>query len=231
MNQLSVNQSTASDRILIVEGYDESAFCKVFLNHLGINDVTLINAESKDKIKSEIESLLNNRSKVNPKPMKIGIMMDADDNKALDRYNGWVGQIKELSKIKIPKKRIGTFSQPDTTGLSFGVYITPHPNEGKMIEDLCLATVSPEKITCLNDYVACCQFSDDELTFPKRKMRIFLATYDSLEATEMLREGKSIKREKIDRLEYANHQNLWDFDHPNLSDLKAFLLSFALDNI
>lgn len=227
MNQDTPNQSwflkerRNSDRVLLVEGKDDAIFFDAFFKILLIAGVQIINAQSKSNLKvTNIKTFLNAPADVDVAPLRmLGIVFDADDVAPEMLFKS---KIQELRNKDLPVPiRNATFSElNDAHPYRLGIYIAPDPVPGRMLEDLFLSLMPEDKSFCLDEFMRCYGLDESPHLIPKQKLQLFLATKKKLKIDE-IRQG----------IQTTVEQNLWDFSHPNLSDLKAFLLSFALDNI
>ena len=201
---------------LIVEGADDAAFFSLFLTHLGIDSCEIISAGGQGNVFTKLTSEINNQPKNNPASLRIGMILDADGN-AESKFKDYSNRIEQSSLGITPPEGIGIFSpfQPRKEAeyhVSVGIYISPVPNEGEMLEDLCLSSIEEPFATCLSNYLTCCHVTKDK-DYSKRKFRIFLETYDT------------INKEKSKR-NIRDYDGKWNFDHPNLATIKGFLEGF-----
>lgn len=210
MQKTSKNITIETEKILLVEGYDEELFLKKFLKHISIEDVQIINVEGKDKFKPIFTSLVGIENFTNIK--NFGFIRDAEENPAKSAFDSLCDVIKE-ENILIPKKcgKIETNEK-----MKVGIFIMPDNQNSGMLEDLCLNSINEELKNCIDDFQNCIK---DKYIIPtkdsqskrfnpsKSKMLNYLSSCIPIDS----------------RLGIASQKHFFDFDNESFNELKSFL--------
>ncbi len=191
--------------IICVEGKDEVAFLEAFLEYCGIQNVQIINFQGKDNFKKSTENLLflPNFEIVE----KIILIRDADFGENASE-NAFKSLQNALSKAGFPcpiKQK--QWTENATNKIQTAIYIMPNEGAEGMLENLCLESIKPEQMKCIEMYLACMPEKPDNKNIPKAKIQVFLAA----------------KKEPIYSLGTAAKRKFWDFENNIFQDLKNLL--------
>ncbi len=204
---LKDNLEIKSKKLLFVEGADEFNFFDKLLNHIDLHDVQTIVTGGKTRFSSddgfEAITALPGYENVTA----LAVIRDADS----DANNAFRSVANTLEKFKLPvPENAGMFFQGETKKV--GIYIIPDGTAPGMLEDLCLEIVKEEPVMhCVEQYIACVRKNADRKQFPKNEKKAKIQAY------------LAGMHEIVNSLGLGAQKGYWDFNHPSLNKLKAFL--------
>ncbi len=197
--------------MLLVEGKDEVNFFDEFLKHIGINTIQLREV-GKYSFRQKIKDLMSQSGFSEIK--SIGIIRDADES-AESAFTSICDSLQEFD-WPVPQKILEPTPKTNEKPKIL-IMIMPPDNEGtgRMLEDLCLASVEKNVAECINQYFECLKnvgIEHREVVLPKAKIHAFLAS-----------------RPEPDKpsVGVASQAGYWNFDSPVFDKVKNFLKQVA----
>lgn len=144
--------------ILVVEGKDDQAVVELLLNHLNLNQVQVVNATSKDKIRATVTGITA-ADGFQDVVSGIAILRDADADPVAARQS-CEACLRDIAK---------------TTAF----FVVPESGEG-MLEDVCLqALVDRPEMQCVDDFLTCVAGNGPAISNKQKfRMKAFLMTHD-----------------------------------------------------
>lgn len=141
-------QAITQTKLLLGEGMEEVFFFNALLKHLGIGNVQVEQAGSKDNFRNFIATLPVRPGFLNLEA--IAITRDADDNAT----GAFESVCTALEQANLPKPaHVATYTAGNPR---VGVFILPNCNDVGMLEDLCLASVASDiAIPCIDEFFRC----------------------------------------------------------------------------
>jgi hypothetical protein len=160
-------QITAS-RLLVVEGKDEKLFFEALIQHIGLEDIQILDIGGKTRLRSALKALSSSPGfhKVN----SLGIIRDADENSEGARQS-----VRDaLQHAGLPDPDSSNNANPRVS-----ILILPPDEKQGALEDLCLKSVGRDPVMkCVDDYFRCIgrHLSDlNQRDLSKAKIQVFLA--------------------------------------------------------
>jgi hypothetical protein len=203
--------------VLLVEGDDELNFFGAFLRHLRIEGVDLLDLKGKRQFKHTIPAALKMPGFSNARV--YAVVRDADNN--ADGAFESVRNILRDNKQPFPQAR-NTFTDGPP---KVGIFIVPGDFDTGMLEDLCMGTVSDHAvIPCVDEFMACITRM---VVFPPHPdpdaphVENFKAPNNPNKARA--KAFLAAQPHDLPSVGVAAQADVWNFDHPCLNDLKAFL--------
>ena len=190
-------------KLMIVEGNDELNFFTALLNHMSITDVKIENSKGKDRFKEYIKATLM-RPEYADQVTVLAVVGDAD-NDANAAFTKISNLINELGYT--PPQRKNQFKLSGE--IKSGIYIMPGDYDAGMLEDLCIS-VAKDKAKL----VLARKFVDDAMALPDPP---------GIEAKSRAMAYLSIMPVSVPSVGVAAIKGYWDFDCPEITDLRAFL--------
>lgn len=201
------NFKIQSGKLLAVEGKDECNFFNALFKHMNIEGVQELDIGGKDQFPNMLPLLMSMEGFGDVEV--IGFVRDAEDQMAKRAFQSIA---RLLKKYHFPYSswpdRVSTERSPVT-----GIFIMPDNTNAGMLEDLCLQTVALSPVyACVEDFVNCFipYLSEQEKSIyndPKSQVQAYLATKPPL----------------VNSLGLGAQKGHWNFDHPCLNEIKAFL--------
>ena len=144
--------------LLVVEGKDDQAIVERLLNHLNLNQVQVVNATSKTKIRATVKGLTL-ADGFQDRVAGIAILRDADTDPEAARRSC------EDSLKKIAK--------------STAFLVVPESGEG-LLEDVCLQAFADRlEMQCVDDFLSCVAANGPAITNKQKfRMKAFLMLHD-----------------------------------------------------
>ncbi len=208
-------QSAIQSKVLLVEGKDEVNFFNALLKHWGIEGVTVQEVGGKDKVPTEIQSFLLT---FGGQVKGYAIIRDADR----DSGAAFQSVVSLLQKQGEPfPESIGGYGE--NAARRVGVFIMPGNQDEGMLEDLCLQTVAEHPVmACAERYFSCLgenlvSLAPDQ---PKQPGQHYFPKNPSKAKAQAFLAGMHGTFASVG---VAALNGCWNFDHPALDDLKAFL--------
>lgn len=205
-----------SPYVLLVEGQDEVRFFDAFLRHLGLTEVQVVEVGGKDKFLQEFPAFLNDPGFSSIRSYAIIRDADRDASKTFQSICGLLGKYDH----PVPR-RSGQFESRGSQKV--GVFVIPGNREEGILEDLCLQTVQDHPaVSCVDRFIECLgsvlekkvagqPVVEGKAYFPKNESKArVLAFLAGMHKT-------------VNKLGEAADQGCWQFDHPALDELRAFL--------
>lgn len=213
----------AYSRLLLVEGPDDIDFVYALLGELSLLEtIYLYQVGGKDNFEKSLTALIN--SSEFDQLEYLGIMRDADYN--TDAFESIHSAIANANKrhprhsIPVPDKPLEIVGED----LKVSIMILPDSGIEGMLENVILDVLADDKIIlCVDNFITCLEEQDIELklhVLPKAKVRIFLAG-NALDATSSRDESE------IWELRHMFKLKRWQWEHPSLEGIKAFLRQLA----
>ena len=222
----------ASNNILIVESNNDKTFIEALLGHINNIDLTVdtpicnideyksLDGLSEASLKSKLTELSIQIEKDGIE--KIGILLDADDdgieakitiiNSALDSVGAGL-TVEETNK----------WYRSDGLEVDVACHVLNLDGAGELETVLkSIKCHDSAYADCLSSWRECLHVSGNEIndkTFDKFWVNIY-QRYDCCNKEEQRQAGRRCN------FKASLQKGIWDFDHPNLSDLQAFLLMF-----
>ena len=197
-----------SQKLLLVEGKDEEAFFKIFLERKRIDGIQIMSSGGKHQFQT-----LFPRIKKAPgfdEISSLAVIHDAD----MDAYKAFqsICSVLNNNDIKSPEK-ISSFVSSSSR---VGVFIIPDGKNKGNLESLCLSTVESEDvIKCIDSFMTCIEqkpnLNNSNYNFPKNiykaRCRAFLSAMEK----------------DTPSLGIAAQRDYWDFNSEKLNPLLNFL--------
>ncbi len=189
-------------KLLVVEGKQDVAFFKSFLEHLVIDDIDVEPAGSKNELNIYLRALVTRRgfSKVR----SLGIVRDANGwaERALQSVQGFLRR----SGLPVPASYV---ERKQSSRIGVSVFILPDNGNPGMLETLLWRTLDRDFTKCVTDFLTCAQ--DATGSRPRNLDKARVATY------------LATRRKPPHSLGVSARQGVWDYDHEVLADLRRFL--------
>jgi len=203
--------------LLLVEGRDEVEFFKALLRHMEIQGAQILDVGGKDRFPGAFPAVYLHLDKVRV----YAIVRDAEVS-AQNTFKS-VGGVLRRHGEPFPKRN-REFAVKPGIPRKVGVYILPGDADRGMLEDLCLATVGDHPaMPCVKAFMDCL-----EAVLPRKSVRAssgrgyFPRNPTKARALAFL----AAMSDEVHHVGEAAQQGCWNFDHPCLDGLKAFLGAF-----
>jgi len=200
-----IPEEIRNEKLLIVEGKDDAKFFVNLLKKLSIEGVYVTALESKSNFNDDIPDL-----KKRPGfqyVTHLGVIRDKDTDDAFESVKNIL--IRKMDFQDLPQKN-GQFA---TGTPKIGIFIMPGDSiAGTMLEDLCLKTVENKPaMQCVNDFAMCLDTLDEKPhNLSKSKVQAYLAAQPEIANSA----GSGAEK------------GYWDFNSPELDELRTFLINF-----
>lgn len=200
-------ENITSSKLLLVEGKDESGFCRAFFTFLRISDVQIIDVGGRFKFADNIKRLPKRPGFENVQ--LLGILRDAEEHSAKSTFDSICSDMK---RAELPEPQdLMSFS---LTKPSIGVFVMPDNHRAGMLEDLCLESLeNTDEIKHITDFFERAAVTDAAKDFSKRRIQAWLSISQT---------NDYLQRE----VGTAAKAGFWNFDHPCFNKLKTFLENF-----
>jgi hypothetical protein len=190
-------------RLLVVEGKDELNFFDALLNHMGIlNDFDIRSAGGKDQFPKKFRALkgVSGFNKVRI----FACIRDAEGTPADSAFRSICDTLR-TNGID-PPNGLGVIS---TAAPKAAIFISPDNHNPGMLEDLVLRIVENEPaMECVNPFIECLSGLEKKPTnLSKSKVLAYLSAMPT----------------DVNTLGVAAQQGYWDFNSPELTQMKEFL--------
>jgi hypothetical protein len=200
--------SIQREKLLLVEGVDDKDFFIELFKKIDISDVHILTVDGKGNFATFLQIIANMERFDAVKA--IGLIRDADTN-AKGAFESLSNSIKKIQLQ--PPPQVNSFRSQ--SGVNVGIFIMPRKFEDGMLEDLCLESVQQHGIMpCIDNFVDCISKKLLENEQPKHlsklKAHIFLSSMPNL----------------VNTVGLGAKKGYWNFDHPCMDELKAFLNNF-----
>jgi len=206
----------AGPYLFLVEGQDEVEFFSALLRHTDIGGVQVVGLGGKDQFPRLFPGVHPQLDHVRA----YAVIRDADTS-AKDAFDSVKGVLQKHGE-PCPT-RSGCFISTRGVGRRVGIYILPGKADRGMLEDLCLATVRDHAaMPCVDRFVDC--LKESLPTRPAKSVAKPGKTYFPKNASKARAMAfLAAMHDEVHRVGEAAQRSCWDFDHPCLSELKAFL--------
>lgn len=188
--------------VLVVEGREEVFFFGALIQHLGLQNIQIVEMEGKTRLKDRLEALtsLSGFAEV----VSLGVVRDANANPGA-AFQSVRGALQAVNLPAPERPLLPTGDSPRVT-----VMILPGESTPGMLEDVCLRAVAPDPaMLCVEQYLQCLQ--QQSLSLPhnvsKAKVQAFLAS----------------RPEAGKRLGEAAQAGYWPWDDKAFAQVKKFL--------
>lgn len=209
------------DRVLLVEGRDETNFFAAMLKHVGLDQrMQIIEIGGRDKFLNGFPAFLNLPGF--DQVQAYGMIRDADTNHS-STFESIKGLLERHGQ-PCPKQH-NAFAATDT--LKTGVFILPGNQEMGMLESLCRQMVADHPaMACVETFIDC--LSDRLERKPASETRDHSKIYfpKNIEKARLLA-FLACLHEPTTSVGLAAQKGFWPFDHAALSDLRDFLQKLA----
>ena len=151
MDKLTEFKLVDTDRraMLLVEGVQDALFCEAVLEYLDLFDrVQIVEAGGRPKIPVALQDIARSRAVRLNILLKLGILQDADRSAEKSQSNV-VGAL-QTAGLPVPSK-CPTPENADTPVVS--IFITPDNRSQGSLEDLCLSSLTTDKVQHLNEHI------------------------------------------------------------------------------
>lgn len=222
--------------ILVVESKNDQFFIDALVRYLNLNPIkTEIIVHEYELLEGSSEKLLTDRLKylkkittdqLNP---KIGIILDQDNHSVRDRINFVNKCVQEAFNITEEITQITSFidisSDPDNI-IQLACYFINVDGTGEL-ETLLKAIKTQPSIyaDCLESWKECLESQEKtvkEKDFDKFWLNNYLR-FDTCSKEEQKQAARKCSLQYV----MENKPHIWDFEHPLLEELKAFLRLFS----
>ena len=213
--------------ILLVEGVQDALFCEAVLEHLGLPDkVQIVEAGGRPQIPARLINIAQSRRVRVKSLLKLGILQDAD--RSAESSQSDVINALQNAGLPIPAAHS---ADGNAEILAVSVFIAPDNRSQGSLEDLCLDSLTANKVRHLDEHIERVSRSDSRIRshlVSKVKVALHLATepafrkYDqSLAKTvrDNLRPGIPIG--------LAARYRIWDWSRPEFKPIELFLSDLA----
>lgn len=160
-------------KLIVAEGLHEETFFGAFIAHLGLADIQVMGIGGKDKLKSELQTLVISPDFQNV--ASLGIVRDADDDPKA-AFKKVCGALKAAG-LPVPYRNLTAVgNKPKVI-----VTILPKGSSKGMLEDVCLNAVRCDPaVQCVNQYFSCLRNKalplPRGLSLSKARIQAFLAS-------------------------------------------------------
>lgn len=213
--------------MLLVEGIQDALFCEALLEYLEVsNKVLIVETEGRPNIPARLIDVSMSNIVKDGKLSKLGILQDADQSAESSRLD----VIDALYNADLPIPSAHSADENAET-LTVSVFIAPNNRSQGSLEDLCLSSLTADKVQCLDEHIDCVSQNDAGLKphlVSKVKVALHLATEPAFRRSDMnlppevrdnLRPGISIG--------LAARYHIWDWSHPEFKPIQSFLCRLA----
>ncbi len=224
--------------ILVVESKNDRIFINTFIGFLNLEQNLLISVddyrelEGSDatKLRTSLEVLKDEAPQIGLE--KIGIILDIDneaESKKLNFINECINHVFQNASRLVTTKEFITVTTDYDDILQVACYFTQVDSAGEL--ETVLKTIKAKNsphADCLKDWKNCIEQKDCKVTlkeFDKFWLSIYLR-YDTCTKEEQKQASKKCSMSGFDYV-MKNKQEIWDFHHPVLNDLKQFLQLFV----
>lgn len=191
-----------TEKLLVVEGKEDVAFFRSFLNHLEIGDVFVAAAGSKSELNTYLHGLVTWTGFNEVR--SLGIVFDANGcaNATLRSVKGSL----KRSGLPVPASYV---ERQQSASIGTSVFILPDNGNPGMLETLLWRTLDRDLTKCITDFLTCAEGATGHTPKNRHKARVgaYLAT----------------GRKPPHSLGVSARQGVWDYDHEVLADLRRFL--------
>ena len=213
--------------MLLVEGVQDALFCEALLEHLGVlNKVLIIEAKGRPNIPARMKDISMSNNVQSGTILKLGILQDADQSAESSRSDA----IEALhnASLPIPPARLAD-GNAETPVVS--VFITPDNQSQGSLEDLCLSSLTADKVQHFNEYIERMNQSEPRLRshlVSKVKVALHLATEPAFRKYD-----RHLPKAVRDNLRpgipigLAARYHIWDWSRPEFKPVKLFLSRLA----
>ena len=229
MDRLGEFKLTDTDHraMLLVEGVQDALFCEALLEHLGVsNKVLIVESGGRPNIPARLKDVSMSNNVQSGTLLKLGVLQDAD----LSAEGSQSDVISALRNAGLPIPLGNTASQnADTPVVS--IFITPDNRSQGSLEDLCLSSLTADKVLHLNEYVDRVNQREPRLRshlVSKVKVALHLATEPAFRKYD-----QSLAKAVRDNLRpgipigLAARYRIWDWSRPAFQPVVLFLGSLA----
>ena len=204
--------------MLLVEGVQDALFCEALLEH--------VEAKGRSNVPARLKDISMSNNVQSGTILKLGILQDADQSAERSRSD----VIEALHNASLPTPSARPADENAETPV-VSVFIAPDNQSQGSVEDLCLSSLTADKVQHLNEHierVSQCEARLRSHLVAKVKVALHLATepafrkYDSdlpEEVSDNLRPGISIG--------VAARCRIWDWSRPEFKPVKLFLSRLA----
>ena len=203
------NGEIRKSKLLLVEGNDEKNFFEALLDEIELpcKDIQIEVVGGVNNLRTALPALIN-RTGFLENVESIAIVRDADDNftSAFDS----VCTILNNNNLNYPYQP-NNFS--DGNDIKVGIYIMPgNPEDGTMLEDLCIKTqIGNPIMDCVDSFFRCLESKIDNDKMPKNmakaRSQVFLAAMPKI----------------VNSVGLGAKRRYWNLKHPCLDGLANFL--------
>ncbi len=187
-------------KLVLVEGKDDKDFLIEYGKHLGITNCRVEPVDSVSNFNKEIPT--QTKRPGFDKITHFAIIRDKDTGNIQDAFASIVKIFKSKTSISTLPQEHGKWSDGK---LKIGIFIMPGKQEGNMLEDLCLNTVANKpEMKCVNEFSKCIGQTSNMV---KSRTLAFLAA----------------QNEPVNTIGLGAYKGYWNFDAPELNELKDFL--------
>ena len=205
-NQIeSITKEINFPQLALVEGSDDISFFIELGKYLGINSCSAEPVDSVNNFKHEIPAQISRPGF--EKVTHLAIIRDKDSGSIEDAFKSIRNIFTEKTNITELPKQHGQWSDG---GLKIGIFIMPGKLNGTMLEDLCLSTMADNPIMkCVEEFADCIKEKPETSTkIAKTKALAYLAA----------------QKEPVNTIGLGAQKGYWNFEAPELDELKEFLL-------
>ena len=199
-----------TSRLLVVEGNDDRNFFQALVAHLSVDDVSVRPYGGTGELKRYLRTLV--AATGFDKLRSLGIVRDANGC-AKSAFQSVQSGLRNAD-LPVPPEvaQRCEATDPVTNGqkpLTVSVFVLPDCENPGSLETLLYQTLDSEIDRCINEFLKCASDVDGDQPKNEDKARVFayLAT----------------REEPRHSVGVAARRGVWDFDHPALKDLIAFV--------
>lgn len=193
---------TLDDRpvLLVVEGKEDVAFFGAIIKYLSLTNIQVKDIGGKTQLPTRLEEVSKQREFLD-NIVVLGIIHDAD-NSSQSAFQS-VSSALNKAGLPVPKKQL----QVTSGAPRVSVMIVPNGKSSGILEDVCLASITDEKvIVCVDQYFECVPDKHKTHVLSKAQLQVYLAA-----------------KEPELRLGEAAEKGFWDWNHPAFDPIKDFL--------
>jgi hypothetical protein len=184
-------------RVVLVEGSDDQAIIAALIEHESMQDFHIHNMIGKSKWAGKLRAICRVRGF--GKVVGLGLVRDADTNGQAE----WDSCRSALTAARLPLPSTPVQLQPGRP--SVAVVIVPALERIGAIEELCLPSFEPARLTCVDNYFRCLP------TSPSTSSKAIVQTYLA-----------GLQPARTNLADAARHGAL-DLAHPTFDSLREFL--------
>ena len=213
--------------LLLVEGIQDALFCEALLEHLGVSSkVLIVESEGRQNIPARLKDVSMSNNVQSGTLLKLGVLQDADQ--AAESSRSDVIDALHNAGLPIPLAEPADENAETPTA---SVFIAPDNHSQGSLEDLCLSSLTADKVQHLNEHIERVNQNEPRLRshlVPKVKIALHLSTEPAFRKydTNLPKNVRDNLRPGIP-IGSAAKYHIWDWSRPEFKPIEVFLSRLA----